>query len=657
MITTVDIKTLRSRKKEQKKQTPDQVNAVRTSHLTADMLSENWVVLEQCRQYYDSLSEFRSRRRTARKYHRGDQWHELVVNDEGETVTEETYIKERGKIPFKQNVIRQLMRSLLGQYRTNTSKTMVIARKKDDAKRSEMLTNALQTAQKINVVKELDARNMEEFLLSGMAISKTKYSYWKEYNREDAFTENINPNTIFFNTDVKDPRLIDLRLIGELIDTTLETVLSSFAKTEKDAEKIRGWYTNVDPKHVMIHKSGLTAKRMDSIDFYNPSDTNKVRVFEIWELASEWRTWAHDYLDGTWNIVDMDMKEIERINQERIEAGIANGMQLEEIPLIDAERKLEQFWTVKFLTPYGQCLYQSETLYKHESHPYTMILYPLIDGEVWGLVEDIIDQQRSINRMISLIDFIMGSAAKGVLLVPEEAIPDDMDISDFADEWTKFGGVIKFKSSKTKAIPQQVSANITNIGAQDMLAMQMKLIQDIAGVSGAIQGQQAKSGTPSSLYAQEALNSTTNVKDLFETFAWFKEQRNMKMLKVIQQFYDDKRYIAVSGNRYSEEAAYYDPDLVRDTEFDVVVTQGVDSPVYRQIIDDSLIELLKMQIIDGKMYLENTSLPFADKLLEAINKREEAAQGQVVPPELQQQVEGQANPKAMAMLNRMMENK
>ncbi len=658
MKTDVDIKELELMARDKFEETPEQINAVRTSRLSDDMVAENQKILDMCSQYYTGLMDFRDRRRKSRKYHRGDQWHEKVVNDDGETVTEETYITDRGKIPFKQNVIRQLIRSLLGQYRTNKSKTMVIARKQDGAKRSEMLTNALQTAQKINATRELDARNMEECLISGAVIGKVGYSYWKEYNREDVYTENINPNTIFFNTDVRDPRLLDLRLIGEIKDLTLADIVSTFATNEEEEKIIKGWYTTVDPLNVTLSKEGLTANRMDYINFYTPSDSNKARVIEVWQLVSEWRTYAHDYLDGTYDIVDMTPEQIEEINQQRLEIGTQNGMDPSTIPIIDAQRKREQFWTVKFLTPHGQCLFQSETVYLHESHPYVMVLYPLLDGEVWGLVEDIIDQQRSINRMISLIDFIMGSAAKGVLMVPEEAIPDDMDISDFADEWTKYNGVIKFKAKNLKHMPQQISANVTNIGAQDMLAMQMKLIQDIAGVSSAIQGHEAKSGTPSSLYAQEALNSSVNTKDIFETFSWYIQQRDTKMLKVIQQFYDDNRYIAISGNRYADEASFYDKDLVRNIDFDVVTAEGIDTPVYRQILDDQLIGLLDKQIIDGKMYLEHSSLPFADKLLEAINKREQQmAQGQPgqldVPPEAQEQIQGSVNPQTKAVMDRL----
>ena len=637
-----------------KKKTPTEINDTRTSRLTEDMMSENYKTLEMCRQYYDSLDDFRERRKRSREYLRGNQWGDMMVDDNGDTITEETNILNQGKVPLKQNVIRPLIRSVIGQYRTGKSKTVVLARKKDDTKISEMLTNTLQTAQYNNDTEEIDARMAEEFFLSGMACSKSSYSFVKEWDTEDAVTKNISPQRVFFNTDIEDTRMRDLRMIGELIDTTLNEIVASFAKNEKEEAKIRGWYNSVTPKDVMISGDGLSPTLLDDLDFYIPSDPSKARIIEVWELVSEWRTYAHDYLDGSYVITKTSVKELQKVNDERLLVGIENGMDPEEIPMIDYSRKKEQFWVVKFLTPYGQCLYQGETIYNHQSHPYTLVAYPLLDGEVWGLVEDIIDQQRSINRMTSLIDSIMGSSAKGVLMVHEDAIPKDMDIGEYAEEWTRFNGVIVYKGKTGTPAPYQVSSNSTNIGAQEMLAMQLKMIQDISGVSPAIQGQQAKSGTPSSLYQQEALNSTTNTRDMFDVFSWYKRQRDTKLLKVIQQFYDEKRYVAVSGNRYAEEAMYYDPEVAGNVPFNLVVTEGVDTPIHRMIIDDQLKGLLEAGVIDGEMYLENSSLPFADKILESINKRKQQMQDgqpmEQMPPELVEQAQQGANPEAMQKL-------
>ena len=307
------------------------------------------------------------------------------------------------------------------------------------------------------------------------------------------------------------------------------------------------------------------------------------------------------------------------------------------------------------LTPYGHCLYEGETPYKHEGHPYVVNLQPMIDGEVWGLIEDMIDQQRYINRLIIQLDFIVSASAKGVLMVPEDVVPDGMRPSDFAKEWVKANGVIFYKPSVSHGkMPEQISSNSTNVGLNEMLALQMSLFQDVSGIHNAIQGKEANSGTPASLYAQQAQNATINTLEQMSYFENFLQNRDRKVLKLIVQYYDEKRYLAINGRAISEESKIYDPELAKDIDFDIVVTQGTDTPVYRQLIDNTLFELLKGNLIDLEMYLEQTSMPFADKLLQAVRQRRELMeQGQMpgqLPPDVMAQVQQSADPKAMALL-------
>ena len=620
----------------------------------SDEVNENMQLLEDCRRYWDSLRDFRTRRLRNRKYYRGDQWSDQIEDpdNEGEYITEETYLKNQGKVPLKQNQIRQLVKNLIGQYRSNPSKSIVVARARENAQATEQLTNALQCAEQNNMLPELDARAFEEFNLSGAVLQKIGYKYFKERNQEDLYVENVNPNRIFFNSDVADIRLTDLRLIGEIIDTTVDDIVSTFAKSKADEEKIRDLYAGlVDRTYLSDH--GLDATRLDNMDFYNPRDSNKARLFEIWRLRGEWRIYAHDPMDGSYNIVHYNLKEIAEQNSERVRLGTEQGLPQEEIPLIEAEEKFEQFWYVKYLTPFGHCLYEGETPYKHEEHPYAITLYPLLDGEVWGFVEDIIDQQRYINRLIIQMDFIMSASAKGVLMIPEDIIPDGMTPNDFAREWTRFNGVITYVPKAHGKIPEQISANSTGIGLNEMISLQMNIIQGVSGVHDAIQGKTAGSGTPAALYAQEAQNASLNTLDYMGTFQYFKQKRDTKALKVIAQYYKEKRYLAVNGRSINEDAKLYDPDLVRDLIFDVVVTQGMDTPVYRQLIDDTLMKLLEGQLIDLEMFLEHTSWPFADKLLAAVRQRKEAiAQGGLpgeMPEELLSQISGGVDPKAMAL--------
>ena len=497
-------------------------------HLVEQNVSDNLRLLQICNDYWSSLQDFRERRERSRKYLRGDQWHEIIEDpdNEGTYITEEEYIQNQGKIPFKQNIIRQLVKNVIGQYRLNPTQSMVITRNRENQTEGEMMTQVLRAAKDLNRCQKLDTRNWEEFLLSGFPTQKIGYKFWQDRDQEDLFLENINPNRMFFNTDVADVRLLDLNLIGEIRDVDVEDVVSAFATNEEEAKLIRSWYQNRTRENTVVSYNGLSPDRIENLDFLISPD-DKARLIEVWELKSEWRLYFHDYLTAEVGFTEMTKEQINQINQARIFSAVNQGMVEEEVALIEYWDKLDRFWYVKYLTPFGNCLYEGETPYGHKSHPYVMLLYPMLDGEVWGLVEDIIDQQRYINRLISLMDFIMGASAKGVLLLPEEAIPDDMEPEEFADEWTKFNGVIKFKAKPGVPLPTQISSNAVNIGAMEMLSLQMKLVQDIAGVSSALQGQQAKSGTPSSLYAQEAQNSAINLKDYMDAYSEFKRDKEL----------------------------------------------------------------------------------------------------------------------------------
>jgi hypothetical protein len=594
------------------------------------VVAENMKLLDVCRNDWESLRDWRRRRKRNRKYYRGDQWSDFVKDpDSDEMITEEVYLKKQGKVPLKQNQIRQLVKNLIGQYESNPSKPVVIARDSEGAKVSEMLTNALQAAEQANRVTTLDPRAFEEFSLSGAPIQKTSFRYWKELNRTDIYIENTNSNRIFFNSDVQDVRLTDLRRIGEIIDTTLDDIVATFAKSKKDEERIRRLYRTTISEDFLTQR-GLDASKMDNLDFFIPRDVSKCRLIEVWELKGSWKTYAHDLMDGSYAIVPETLKEIAVMNRQRIDFGRSVGMPDEEIALIEAEEKFEQEWFVKFLTPYGQVLFESITPYAHESHPYALTLYPLLDGEVWGFVEDIIDQQRYINRLIILMDFIIGASAKGVLLVPEDTIPAGMTPKEFADEWTRFNGVIIYKPSQTLQVPQQISSNSTNIGIHELLALQMNLITQISGVHEAMQGQSAKSGTPAALYSQEAQNASLNTLDYIQTFNHFIQDRDTKVLKLICQYYTEPRFLAVAGKSYTQEAKMWDPKMVENVEWELVVTSGNNTPVFRAMIDGTLLQMLQGQLIDLEMFLQNTTLPFANQLLESLKAKQAAlSQGNV----------------------------
>jgi len=270
-----------------------------------------------------------------------------------------------------------------------------------------------------------------------------------------------------------------------------------------------------------------------------------------------------------------------------------------------------------------------------------------------------------------LQDFLIRSSAKGILAIPEESIPDGWTIKDFADEWAVFNGVIMYKSKGGTPPPQQIVNNSTQLGLTDMLSIQLKLLEDVSGVHGALQGKTPLAGTPASLYMQQTQNAATSLTELFESYRELREDRDMKILKLIQQFYTEPKYINNSG-RNSNTSIVYNPNQVRNVEFDLSITESTSTPAYRLINNDFLMQLFSAGQITLAELLENGAFPFADKLLQSVKLRQEEQQQQqqqqqqanmangnvpsqgnnsFVPQDVQQQINQNTNPIVQRMIN------
>ena len=602
----------------------------------SEYVSENVRKLEEYRQYWDSLYDTRRRFRRVCKFNRGDQWSDLTVDDKGNIVREDTYIRKQGKLPLKQNIIRPLAKALVGLYRTEKGKSIVISRKPDSADLEKMLSNALQYALNLNETREIDPRTLDLFLLSGLPIQKVGYDLVPEIGRYDIVIDYIDPNFIFFNSDIKDVRLRDLRVIGQLHDITFDQLCENFAKTDADVRKLKEFYSGVT-KEDLVDYYGLSDKRTESMDFYIPHDPSRCRVIEVWErktvkVIEYWDTAAGE--EGIW---EGTPEELETINTSRTKKYMEAGVPAEKWSLIRYNPSFSSKWSYKFLTPYGHILREGITPYDHGSHPFVMYPYPLINGEVWGPIEDVIDQQKYINRLVTLWDFIMGTSAKNTVIFDIKSM-NGQSIEQLGADYRQVGSAIALDLSQGAHIPIELGGKLPNLGITELIGMQLKWLQDISGVQPAMQGQSPNSGTPSSRYAQEAINATNNNRDLLESFNSFRKWRDFKVLKTIIQFYKTERYLAISGKANSDN--FYDPQKVAGlgSEFDLVIGQSTDSPTYKSWIDDMLKEFVMSGLIDMEMFLSHSDLPFSESLLEDIrNKQEQMAQGQINP---QQAVQG-----------------
>lgn len=607
-------------------------------------------VLLQAQQYWFNMESFRRTRERNKRYAFGDQWKDYVTV-EGVVMTEEEYIRQQGNVPLKNNLIHRLVRNVMGVYRGQSKEPTCYARDRDEQQLGETMSVILQCNAQVNRRNEIDARTFQDFLIGGLAIHR-KWFGWRN-DKLDCWTDYVNPNNFFIDSNMRDFRGWDVSLLGEIHDISFETLCSQFAESPQDYARLAETYRNAQDKDALsLVYNEFGNAELRNFDFLHTNSSSLCRVIEVWRKESKARYRCHDYNNGDVYKVDIeDYKTmVADVNQERIRMGREAGMALEDIPLIEATWFIDDYWYFYYLTPFGDILKEGETPYEHKSHPYVFKAYPYIDGEIHAFVADVIDQQRYTNRLITLYDWIMRASAKGVLLFPEECLPTNMNINDIADEWSRFNGVIAIKTKGTATIPQQIANNSTNIGITELLNLQLKFFEDISGVNGALQGKPGYSGMSASLYNQQTQNSTTSLLDLLDSFSMFIVDGAYKDVKNMQQFYDTKRVFNIAGKNSVIE---YDPRKIRDVEFDLSIVESTSTPAYRQMANDFLMEIWKSGQISLEQFLQHGNFPFADELLQNIQSQHaQLEQGKVpdgVSPQLIAQAQQGANPQAMAL--------
>ena len=583
-------------------------------------------------------------------YSYGDQWGDYVRDpDTLQWMTEGDLIKKNGKVPLKNNMIAPILSNIDGQLRQQLTRPVCVARDQGEAAVGEMMSIAIEYVHDINDIEEVDSDSMRMLLNGGMTAQRIEYGLNPAKDRCDVWVYPVNPARLFFNTNLEDVRQREVTCIGELFDMPIENVLAHFAHTPEEKQYIGEIYANISSFH-HDGNAGMQGNESRELTFFSPSRNDLCRVILGWHLESREAYCWNDTLRGTWGYVDYNDEEKRRFddeNERRRQRAREMNIDDDDVLLVEYVYATERFWYYRYMTPYGDVLQEGRSPYWHGEHNYVLHLYPLVQGRLGNFVEQFIDQQRAINRTATLIDFIRGTSSKGVLVVDDEAF-ENMSREEVVDEYVRYNGVLFVRLKPGQSIDgvvRQYNSGASVAGDFELLSLQLRLINEISGVNSAMQGQAPKAGTPASLYAQQAYNSSLNLKGLFESYRTFRRRRDTKLMKTIQQFYNEQRHIELAGKDYNAEAKFYNPDKVQNSELDLTIAEGYNTPAYQMLANDFLMELFRSRAVDIKTVLENCSFPYARKILEAVKRNEQQLQQgspmEGIPPEMLQQLQQQ----------------
>lgn len=424
-------------------------------------------LLARAMECHRTLAGFRRQRGRCKRFTFGDQWSDRI-DMRGISGPESEMLFQQGNLPLTNNLIRRLVRNVLGVYRNRWSPPRCSVY--GDAEGERVLNALLADNVEENRMQELFARTLEEFLISGLAVHKKWYG--RRGGTVACRTDQVRPDNFFFDTCGTDVRGHDIVLAGEVHRVRYEDLAAMMARDGEELEDLR---------EVFQGGGGEADARREC------------EVWEIWERHQSLRAFGVDRASG-------------RIFDGRRSGG-------------DSRRwSMHEEWRYSFLASTGHVLRSGVSPYPHGSHPYVMKAYPYIDGEIHSFVGDVIDQQKLTNRLVTMYDWILRASAKGVLLFPEGALPDGVDMCDIADEWSRFNGVIVYRPRAGMPLPQQVSSKSADIGITELLEIQMKMMEDITGVNGALQGKLDNNSMSGTLYDQQTRNSMTALADLLQTY-------------------------------------------------------------------------------------------------------------------------------------------
>lgn len=396
-------------------------------------------------------------RERLKRYTYGDQWGDVVTMTDGERIVEGDWIRRTGRRPITNNLIRRLVRTIVGRYRDLS----IVNDWYDDDPESVDASLSLE---------EIDSRLLEEFLISGMAVQRVADDGC--LNREGVNVCNVSPDRFFCN-EFRDPRGDDIECIGMLHDLSPAEVLIRFGKNFRDND------TNTLRK--IVEESPLELPFTRNAAAFYTSLPGRVRVVEVW---------SREYASG----------------------GTLS-------------------WRARWYTAAGRLLDTYVSPWKHRSHPFVIKFYPLVDGEVHSFVEDVIDQQRYINRIIVLIDRILATSAKGVLLFPAHQRPQDLSWEEIGRRWASPDGVIPLRGNDD-IFPHQISGSSGDAAAYRLLEMELKLFDQTAGVGSVLMATDSNGASGAQHYQARVENATAALADIFRTFRSLVTERNRKLLNV-----------------------------------------------------------------------------------------------------------------------------
>lgn len=587
-------------------------------------------------QYY-AKQNFRDRRERNIDFTRGRQLGEPVYDPDIKRITTQwEYNRRRGISHMTYNIVSKLQRSWVGQFREVNTGNIVKCESKDvrGQELASVLTECVNRVKNKNKSKSKDAKNMKEMLASGMPVFKVLWGSKDNMEKNDIKFRVVNTSKFNINPGVTDDDFANLYRGCEIHDTDLSSIVELFANGDYERGlMIKEEYIKFQGNEQIMSSyssQDYDGSKLRNDTFYTQGTGNSsYRYYEVWNKISDYEASTYDPLElpgndfkvYKWQNPKDVKKEIDALNEERLLN--SEGEVAPEDILIQFSTNFRSRWYVTYLSPWGYVLDVRESPYKNGVMPYVM-QSPDINGEIFGLIEEVLDAQLGMDKQIRQASSIIDNASKGVWLIPSDAVPDDMENKEYISQIKKTDGavIVQMRAGQDakEVMPQQVYANASNVGnqVQQMVQLYSNLVDEISGNYGAAQGKGTSSSTTATGYALESQNAGMNIRDTFENYFDVLLSRDELILRFVEEGYTKEDFFKITGEEI-------DPAEFDKYEFNMEQSKGTNSPAHRLSLEQDLLQQVYAGLLPYEVFLDISDNPVmiqAKQKLKEFNKQQ-----------------------------------
>ncbi|MDR2684333.1 MAG: hypothetical protein LBB53_03000 [Prevotellaceae bacterium] len=623
---------------------------------------------------WQSMSSWRDEARRNEEFIYGDQWLDAtseyfrdsfgVLREKAAKKTERKALQEQGLNPPQYNILRNIVRTIVGNWLANKTLPVCIAQKDNNQEESEILTATLHAVLRKNEWHKLMFSQLTQTIITAIAGLDITWSDLEN----DVKLEQINIFNFFIDNKTTDIRFRNCSLAGYFIDLTLDDLICAYANENKEREnRLRTLYSSDSQEHIIQNwVETFTGRRFEKDFFISDTENSGMcRVFIVQTKEKVSGFEVRDRLTGKMPYLDIwtSEKEFEAENERRRAEQGAMGVLEENMLLLEYTRKSEMLTKFYHLTPNGEVLLETFNPYWHKNFSIQFEIYEFFIGKIYPFIKDVIDAQKQINQVIAMSQLLTRYGAKDIWFLHERIVNEyEGGEAELENRISKYGAVIKTKGNVGE-VPPPVNVNTVSQAFTPLNVVQMylNLSEKVSGVFGALQGQSAHAGTPAQMYAMQTQNSAITLNGLYEAISGFTVRCAKIIVQLIQQYYTEERYIF---NQDKSKFIKYDPSRVKNIDFEISIAENTNTPAYRLMQNDILMQLKQFDTtnrLDLKGLVQVGNFPFKEELLQYLSEQEQAAaqmqQQQPIPPELAAQMaQYQLNPELQAQMQAIQQN-